>query len=320
MLKTYLLIVCKLLIVLKTFGTLPTINLNTKTQDKFFIHQGSYAFYEDTSGVKELSNINLDDFELLTNTVKKVNNTKSAYWLAFKINPHPQQNWFLEVISPHTEYLSVYLPQHNGNYQLIQSGNKRTFTQRPILHKNFVIPLHNLDPNTAILIKIQSDNQVGLLVELKTQEAFIQYSLNEYWLLGIFYGVLLLLILYNIIILVALKQRVYLWYSLMVLFAALSALSDDGLGFQYFWQNYPHWNQNLGLYIIPLGFVIFYSLYAYDFLSFTNKKKYILYALVFSLLGWGIHLVTAKQKIYFSYFYLLLLFLHIVYMATTFLN
>lgn len=270
-----------------------------------YLHEYDYYFYEDTDADKDFEDLQLSDFTKVSG-VKKVEEVNSNYWLAFQLHFDVNQKWLLELISPHTEYVTLYYPIKNGGYDSIVTGHKLDFKSRAYHHKNFVFDVDpNWDFERKIFLKIRSDNKVAFLLKIVNQKYFTAYSLSEYILLGVFYGVLLLLIFYNALMFLNLKRRVYLFYSIMVFFAALSSLSDDGLGFKYIWTAFPGCNQILGLYVIPFGFLIFYSLYAYSFLPPIKHKKWILYGSAIYLFYRLIVVLLSAHKIYFDLLYLL---------------
>src|SRR5699024_6227828 len=75
-----------------------------------------------------------------------------------------------------------------------------------------------------------------------SQDAFVNKSQVEFLLLGIFYGVSLVMILYNLFLYVSLRLKSYLFYVLTITFTLLGKISINGLGFQYLWPNFPQWN------------------------------------------------------------------------------
>src|SRR5699024_11979620 len=67
----------------------------------------------------------------------------------------------------------------------------------------------------------------------------IQY---ESFILGIFFGIILVMIIYNFFLFIGLRMRSYLFYVIMILFTLLGQLSINGIAFQYLWPNSPQWN------------------------------------------------------------------------------
>ena len=91
-------------------------------------------------------------------------------------------------------------------------------------------------------------------------------------LLGIFYGLMLVMILYNFFIYLSLKDRVYLLYVLSTTFAMLTTVSTNGLGEQYLWPKYEGIDGEL--YVIFAGIsMAFSSRFAAEFLNVSKFSR-----------------------------------------------
>jgi hypothetical protein len=71
---------------------------------------------------------------------------------------------------------------------------------------------------------------------------FIHYALNEYFLFGTFYGMILIISLYNLLVFLAIREVKNIYYIIYILSVAAYAMSYDGIGFQYLWPKHPEWN------------------------------------------------------------------------------
>lgn len=279
-----------------------------KIKDDSLLKYSALSFFEDTSAKKNLNQIHQVFFEEGTSPFRSVQNVNSAYWVKFEFKNDSSRKFVLEIMTPQTENISFYAPLHNGEYMEVNTGYLKPFRDRVYLHKNFVFDLyHSYDFGRPFYVRIQSSNKVGLLFKVRTQQDFTSYSLNEYLLLGLYYGILLVLALYNIILFFSLKRIVYLFYSLTVICAALISSSDDGLGFAYLWSNYPQWSQVLGLYILPATFLVMYSLYSIYFLNNVRVlyKKIIAVVSIIYLLYFLSQLIFSSEKFYFSQLYII---------------
>ncbi|MCX7637827.1 MAG: receptor, partial [Cyclobacteriaceae bacterium] len=71
---------------------------------------------------------------------------------------------------------------------------------------------------------------------------FVYYALNEYLLFGTFYGMIIIIALYNFLVYLAIREIKNIYYICYILSVAGYALSLDGIGFQYLWPKHPEWN------------------------------------------------------------------------------
>src|SRR5690606_32134060 len=60
---------------------------------------------------------------------------------------------------------------------------------------------------------------------------------------GIFYGMILVFSLYNLVLFAAVRKKQYLFYVLYLLSVSLYEMSSDGIAYHYLWPNSPQWNQ-----------------------------------------------------------------------------
>ncbi|PWL30310.1 MAG: hypothetical protein DCO95_10820 [Roseivirga sp. XM-24bin3] len=91
-------------------------------------------------------------------------------------------------------------------------------------------------------------------------------------LLGSFYGLMVVMILYNFFIYLSLRDRVYLLYVLSTTFAMLTTVSTNGLGEQYLWPKYEGIDGEL--YVIFAGIsMAFSSRFAAEFLNVSKFSR-----------------------------------------------
>ncbi len=272
-------------------------------KDEIFLNGNQLSYFITNQDV-DFKVIKGKKFRFYDKEFVTIQNPNGYYWVKIPIKYDYTRKWIFEIITPQTEKIEFYYPTKKG-YQKLELGCLLPFKNRLYNHKNFIVDLpHDWDYNQAIYLKIQSSNKVGLLFKIKNQQYFTSYSTNEYFLLGIYYGILMLLILYNLVLYFSIRNKVYILYSLMVISAVCISLADDGLGFQFLWRNYPHWSQTLGLYVFPISFLSFYALYAFYYLQHNHKLKYWILLVSGMYVAYNLsQLFFSNQKIYFSNFY-----------------
>lgn len=197
----------------------------------------------------------------------------ASYWVRLPIRhkSDTEKAWLLEFYDQTIDKIDAYIPQPDGSYQLIQLGDQQPFTHRLFRHKNFELML-NMKHDTVMLyyFRIQSHEFADIRIAFRSTNRFIYYSLNEYFLFGTFYGMILIIALYNFLTFLAIREIKYIYYIFYILSVALYALSLDGIGFQYLWSGLPALNTyatGVSLYL-----VIFWSLvFTKRFLSLAAK-------------------------------------------------
>jgi len=125
---------------------------------------------------------------------------------------------------------------------------------------------------------------------LYVDDSLISSSLNISFLFGVFFGLMVLLSLYNLFFYLSTRDIAYLYYVSYIFCSALYFSSLNGIGFQFFWSHSPLIDTYFVL--LPIaGVVIFSSLFVVEFLSLRKISIYLVWyfytlaglAIIFSL-------------------------------------
>ena len=252
-----------------------TFQINDQLDERIYAID-RLTFYEDESNELELSDI----FSSPVNGKLKINPdfnknkflTENTYWVKVAIKKTPQSNkqWLLEFYDQTIDQITAYIPSESG-YKELKLGDKTAFGDRIFAHKNFQIPVANESPGIAIYyFKIKSSQKADIRIAFRSYNRFIYYALNEYFLYGIFYGMILIISLYNGLIYLAIKEVKYLYYVFYLLSVGIFAACVDGIAFQYLWPNHPEWNQpisGLSSFLI----IVFALLFSTHFLNLKRR-------------------------------------------------
>ncbi|MBS1490203.1 MAG: receptor [Bacteroidetes bacterium] len=187
----------------------------------------------------------------------------ASYWIRLPIQPNSQSKkiWLLEFYDQTIDSLEAYVPQPDGSYHLMKMGDHQRFSERSIHHKNFEILLNRDERVTRpYYFKVRSHEFADVRIALRSVDRFIYYALNEYYLYGMFYGMIVIIALYNFLVYLAIKEVKFIYYIFYILCVALYAMSYDGIGFQYLWPTHPAWNDwavGVSLYLLIFWSLVF---------------------------------------------------------------
>lgn len=165
----------------------------------------------------------------------------SVYWLKLTLDTHaaPGRDWLLEVGYPSLDHVELFQP-YSGRAD--HAGDRQPFAKRPVPHRNFVFPLALPDSGTAtIYLRVRSEGNLTVPLRLWEAKRFQWHNQDLYALLALYYGMLLALGLYNLLLFLSLRDRLYLCYVAFVASMAIGQLSLNGLGNQYLWPDWPAW-------------------------------------------------------------------------------
>jgi len=174
--------------------------------------------------------------------MRRMNRPASDHWYKFKIqkNSKSATNWVLEVFDQTIQDITIFSVDSVGNCVAQHFGTSYLFASRPYAHKNFLVPIDDRARNKlTYFVKIHSSRPFTALFVLRDEKFFIGYAINEYLAFGVFYGMILVFSLYNLLMYLALKDKKFLYYIFYNICIALYEMSSDGLAFQYFWPGFP---------------------------------------------------------------------------------
>jgi two-component system, sensor histidine kinase LadS len=172
----------------------------------------------------------------------------SVFWLkvdlAYAAPPSaaPRQ-WLLELAYPPLDHLELYLPDEQGVYRLAgRTGDALPYASRQIQQNNYLFELA-LRPgqHTTAYLRLHSQGSIQAPLTLWSIEAYLQDQPTRLYVLGMIYGVLLVMLVYNLFIYLSVRDVSYLYYILYIGAFGLYQVSVNGAGIAYFWPDSPWW-------------------------------------------------------------------------------
>jgi len=257
-----------------------TLVLGENDRAEEFIPKEYLDIFEDQSGSLTINQISSPGFNAKFASYKSKNrtfafieNTNSVYWIRLKIKSSnsPKNNYLIENSDLHIDNFAFYKPDPSGNgYTEEKAGFLLPFGIRKYPHKNFIFDLPVDSTVKTFYFRVKSHNHNPFIFKIKTSVAFSGYSLNEYYLLGMFYGILAIMAIYNFLVFLSLKEPVYIYYVIYVICCGIISFGEDGTGFQYLWPDNPSINSYIALFA-PLMLVISFSVYSKSFLELKRN-------------------------------------------------
>ncbi len=166
--------------------------------------------------------------------------SSSVWWLRLDIEPAPavSHDWLLEVAFPTLDSVEYFGP--GGEH--LSTGDRLPFAARPLVHRNFVFPVHLGETGVStVWLRVASEGTLTIPLHLWQADAFWQKSQAGYSMLSVYFGMLLALALYNLLLWISLRDHNYLTYVLFAASMAVGQLSLNGLGNEFLWPTWPAW-------------------------------------------------------------------------------
>jgi signal transduction histidine kinase len=281
------------------------------------------------------SNEYSSQFRLSNNQTPSYGYTKSVYWSQFSIND--QRSHDFSVKNNHLYLVLAFAVTDNAELWCNNASGKQTLSQRAGDHvprsewpTTYREPIFKLPSGSQLCwLRVQSSALLHLPLTLYSQEAYFNLRLRDNTLQALYFGALLVMLVYNASIAVSIRSLGYSAYTLFLLSYGLLQCSLSGFGYALLWvdaigtadsvipyfiacvgfssalfamvvldlnKSSPRWFK-YGLFVL---FIFSFHLVLPWFISFSQSMQAITYFIPFwaiFLLGSGIYLTTKNSRI-----------------------
>jgi hypothetical protein len=146
--------------------------------------------------------------------------TDSAYWVRLHLinETRPPDHWLLEVGFANTQFVDLYTPlPDGGGFTARQTGSLRHVSTRDIRHPDIVFELTlPTRSQQTYYLRFKNDASMTLGLTLWSSSAFMTHVQQDLLQYGLFFGVMLGLLGYNLILLFSLREKSYLFLTLFI--------------------------------------------------------------------------------------------------------
>ena len=185
-------------------------------------------YYEDKSAILSITDIQVlqkSEFKELGST--KFGFSKSAFWL--KVDSSGKK--VLELLDSRLDEAYIYDDSFTLLYQM---GDKIPFVNRIYNDPNIAFPL---EKNRVYYIKVMNTSKMNLEYKLWDEKEYLSHVNTKNILKGFYFGALIIMLMYNMIIYIFLRERVFLEYVLYHLSLAYVMVYYTGVSAQLFFPN-----------------------------------------------------------------------------------
>ena len=197
--------------------------------------------------------------------------TQSVYWFKFSLtNESEKIRWFLEIGNTYFYEVDLYQVFPGGKVLHKQSGTGRDFDQRFIKTNQLILPL-NLEPgNTGTLfLRLKTRLFMRPNVQVASMQALYEFNHIEDILNGIYFGLLVAMMAYNLFVYISIRDITYLFYVLYTFFLSLHVVNIKGYGEEFLWGREVLLNSSH----IWISLGIFFAILFTN--SFLHTKQYV---------------------------------------------
>ena len=168
--------------------------------------------------------------------------TDSAFWVVFSLSNSESSNakLLLEQDYPLIDSLDVWYGREGADWQHWATGDHLPFSSRPIENNTFMFPL--VVPaytDVTVIMRFQSQGAVNIGLRIGAYDSYFEDMNHRAMVDGAYYGGIITLALYNLILFISIRERTYLLYIAYISCFGLLMSILSGLSFQYLWPNSP---------------------------------------------------------------------------------
>ena len=192
--------------------------------------------------------------------------TTSAYWIrvAFR-NPKDRAVSFDLVISyPLLDDVMLYVPDGSGGFRAKKTGDRYPFNERELKHTNFVFPLVVAPGSTTCYLRVRTASAMSIPLSIMSREDLFRRTMTDNWVNGLFYGMLIIMLVYNLFLFLTIRAKDYLFYSLYIAAFLMASVAIRGHGAQYLWPGTPLLSDSS---LYNFFFLTFYILFIREFMG-----------------------------------------------------
>ena len=158
--------------------------------------------------------------------------TRSAFWIRLQIaNPsHHELQRLLEVAASSQQEVDWYQIDGSGALTSVHTGAARPFVTRAYRNRHFVFPMA-FAPGAehTVYVRVASENPISLPLHLWSVPAFHDFERSYYIGQALYFGIALAMIVFNFLLFIALRERIYLWYVAFACSMTLTLASQAGI-------------------------------------------------------------------------------------------
>ncbi len=229
-------------------------------------------------------------FTAVTENVPNLGVSDANHWFRFGILAPNQSPGYLHIPYANINYLDIYFLSENTVIKQVNSGTLVPFSEREHLHQDFVIKLPKSNYPLTVYIRLKNNSQLMFPISLSNEKQINEALHAKDLFLGIYVGIILVMLLYNLFIYLSTRDHNYAWYLLYLLSVGLTQLSLNGVMERYlFGESIFFSNYSVHLAGIFSGLAV--TAFAYFFLNVKKYASWFRKALFFVAVAYSLALV-----------------------------
>ena len=239
-------------------------------------------YVEDREGLLDIDALIADepDWQRPDREVLSFGFTPSTYWVRFSIartstDQDPATPYVLMIGNAILDWVDVYIYQDGSLATHYLLGDKLPHAQRLLDYPHFAVPLElQGETVTTVYLRVRSSSSLLIPLQIYSNQHLVEQSYERALAQALFYGAMLVMALYNLLILKSIRDVSYFYYAMMVLCTAIVLAGIEGISFKYLWPE-ATWLNDVVPIISVAGLVGFAALFFRSFLQLPETRPFL---------------------------------------------
>ncbi|MBI3396039.1 MAG: hypothetical protein HY042_09400, partial [Spirochaetia bacterium] len=213
-------------------------------------------------------------FERSAQDIPSLGFVDGVVWLTVSITNDTEFNdWYLSIRYPAHDHIWFYETDNGMALRTEVSGDSLPFASREIRIRDFAFALHIPPGETrTYFVALKSWNSMVLPVYVNQLMPLMEEAGAETLVYGVYLGLIVVIILYNVFLYISVRDRSYLYYVLYLLAFGLFQASFLGVALQYFLPEHPLLVDRLNPILGAFSFILA-GLFAFHFLQLGRLSR-----------------------------------------------
>ena len=257
-----------------------TVRLGSKDFERSIGAQ--LEFYRDPDRALSIQTVQSMPFALYPGGNPSFGFTDDAIWLRFSVRAEylEDREWILEIGHPLLDRVELYSPDGAAGWSRAAAGDmvRAELQELDLRAIAFAIPIRTNGTQTFYL-RILSGSSIVAPVNLVERGRYLKRTAAIETGLGLFYGSLLIMALFNLALYATMRDSTYLAYSMAVFATTLFQATLSGHAQQYLWPRHASWSNPMPLYAL-IGAIMLGAWFSIRFLDTRRNVPVFHWALV----------------------------------------
>ena len=235
---------------------------------------GHIALFEDPGGELTISEVLSAKKEFVVSYDNEPNMgfTKSVYWVRLQIiNDSGVESWIIDHTYAPMDYVDLFRVQEGRVVSAAQSGDRVVQKEKALKGRTSRFSLGILPGETGeIYLRFETASAMVFPLKIWQERAYVEREHHTRFYLGLYFGFLLVMIVYNLFIYASTREISYLYYVLFVAANTVFQACLLGVAQVYLWPGNVWWTDHALVFFASLA-VAFSALFTRSFLQVKKR-------------------------------------------------